>query len=173
MQTEDEVDRRGSLNMNANTITSVLASFNKMQLFRQRKLAMKGNITKLTPLRKFDPTVVTREIERILETTLTGVTYDPNKASAMSLKISETIKTKVKALKFPRYKFIAMVTISSKGSQSITVSSQCVWNAGTDTYATGTYSNGSLLAVATVFAIFQEWIMWYQDVSRKLIINIV
>lgn len=156
LQTEDEVERRGSINMNTHTITSVLASFNKMQLFRQRKLAMKGNITKLTPLRKFDPSEVTREIERILETSLTGVTYDPQRASVLSLALSESIKTKVKSMKFPRYKFVAMVTISSKSSQSMTVSSQCVWNAGMDTFSTGTYSNSSLMAVATVFAIFQE-----------------
>lgn len=154
-QVPEDGERTG-VKMNTHTLTSVLASFNKMQIFRQKKLAMKGNITKMTPLRKFDPEEVTREINSILETTLTGVKYDPQSASVLSLNLSDTIRTKVKSLKFPRYKFVAMVTISSKSSQSMAISSQCVWNAGTDTYATGTYTNRSLVAVATVFAIFQE-----------------
>lgn len=154
-QHHEEIDQQEK-KMNTYTLTSVLASFNKMQLFRQRKLAMKGNVTRLTPLRKFDPVEVTREIESILETGLTGVTYDPKVASVLSMNLSDAIKTKVKSMKFPRYKFVAMVTISSKSSQSMTVSSQCVWNAGMDTYATGTFSNRSLVAVATVFAIFKE-----------------
>lgn len=125
-------------------------------MIRQRTQAAKGNITPHTPMRKFNPSEVGREIDRILATTLLGVTYDPKRASVLSTGLSESIKEKVKTMKFPRYKFVSLVTISSKSSQSMIIGSQCVWNADMDSFANGHYSNGSLVAVATLFAVFKE-----------------
>ncbi|XP_052234056.1 dynein light chain Tctex-type protein 2B-like [Dreissena polymorpha] len=155
---DNQVDseRRPSVKINAAAVTSVLASFNKMQLLRQRTLAAKGNVTKATPLRTFNPREVKEEIERQLDTTLTGLTYDSKRASVLARSLSDTIKRKVKAMKFPRYKFVVFVTISSKSCLSMLVGSQCVWNAQIDTFATGTFINDSLVAVVTVFAVFQE-----------------
>lgn len=137
-------------------MTSVLHSLNRMKLIRQRTQAAKGNITADVPMRKFNPEEVNKEITRILATTLTGMTYDPKRASLLSKSLSESIKGKVKTMKFPRYKFVVMVTISSKSDQSIFIGSQYLWNTVTDSYAQGHYSNSSLIAVATVFAIFHE-----------------
>ncbi|XP_053374921.1 uncharacterized protein LOC123533807 [Mercenaria mercenaria] len=146
----------GDVKPTVTSMTSVLNSLNRMKIIRQRTLASKGNITMDIPMRKFNSSEVSREINRILATTLTGMTYDPKRASILSKGLSESIKAKVKTMKYPRYKFVAMVTISSKSDQSIFVGSQCVWNTGTDSFATGQYSNGSLIAVASVFAIFKE-----------------
>jgi hypothetical protein len=137
-------------------MTSVLHSLNKMKVIRQRTLAAKGNITADIPMRKFNAEDVNGEIVRILATTLTGMTYDPKRASLLSKSLSESIKGKVKTMKFPRYKFIVMVTISSKSDQSIFIGSQYLWNRATDSYAEGQFTNNSLIAVATVFAIFHE-----------------
>lgn len=150
------VKQDSDIKPSVSAMTSVLNSLNKMKVIRQRTQAAKGNITLDTPLRKFNPTEVNREIDRILATTLSGVKYDPKRASILSKSLSESIKGKVKTMKFPRYKFIAVVTISSKSNQSMFVGSQCVWNAETDSYATGHFSNDSLIAVATVFATFKE-----------------
>lgn len=138
------------------SMMSVLHSINRMKNIRQRTQAAKGNITSDIPMRKFNPTEVCREIDRILTTTLSGVHYDPKRASVLSRSLSESIKGKVKTMKFPRYKFIVMVTITSKSSQGLFVGSQSVWNADTDSYATGKYCNGSLIAVASVHAVLKE-----------------
>lgn len=138
------------------TMTSVLNSLNRMKIIRQRTQAAKGNITIDTPMRKFNPSEVSREIDRILATTLRGVNYDPKRASVLSESLSESIKSKVKTMKFPRYKFVAIVSISSKSNQSMFVASQCLWNADLDSFATGYYSNDSLIAVASLFAVFKE-----------------
>lgn len=138
------------------TMMSVLTSLNKMKIIRERTQAAKGNITRDRPLRKFCANEVSQEIDRILATALVGVTYDPTRAGILSKSLSETIKANVKSMKFPRYKFVVLVTISSQSGQSMISASQCLWNADCDSYATGTYCNNSLVAIATVFAIFKE-----------------
>lgn len=137
-------------------MTSVLASVNKMKLISQRSLAAKGNVTRDTPLKKFDAVAVTKEIENVLKVALTGVEYEPKQAKFMCKSLSETIKGKVKSMKFPRYKFVTMVSIGSKCDQSMMISSQCLWNTESDSYATAYYTNDKVAAVATVFAIFKE-----------------
>jgi len=127
-----------------------------MQMLRQRTQASKGNVTKSTPLRKFNATEVQQEIERILETALKGVKYEPASASVLTVSLSDSVKNKVKSMKFPRYKFVTMVTVTSKTSQGLFVGSQCLWNQGTDSSATGVYVNNSLIAVASVFATLYE-----------------
>ena len=127
-----------------------------MSILRQRTLVMKGNITKQTPLRKFIPTEVSAEVERILETALKGIKYEPKRAGILVKSLSDSIKGKVKTMKFPRYKFIVTVTITSQSDQSMISASRCLWNSSSDSYATAHFANGSLAAVATVYAIFHE-----------------
>ncbi|WAR03094.1 TC1D1-like protein [Mya arenaria] len=152
----EESERRPSVKLTAAAMSTVLTSVNKMQMFRQRTQAAKGNITKTTPLRRFTPLEVQHELEQILESTLKGVMYDPKHASVLTMTLSDAVKSKVKSMKFPRYRLVSLVTICSQSRQSMMMGSQCVWNSGTDTYATAVYGNASLLAVATVFAVFKD-----------------
>ena len=137
-------------------MSSVLASLNKMQVLRQRTMALRGNITPKTPLRKFEPNAVREEMEKIVSSALKGVTYEPSRASVLSKSLSDTIKSKVKTMKYPRYKFISYVTICSQSNQCMFMGSRCLWNDVSDNHVTVNFRNDSLAAVATLFAIFHE-----------------
>ncbi|KAL4223445.1 hypothetical protein ACF0H5_016916 [Mactra antiquata] len=156
--TTDDIERAESelTKHSVRTMTSVLASVNKLKFISQRSLAAKGNVTNDTPLKKFDATAVTREIEDILKTVLKDFEYEPNRVRFMSKSLSETIKSKVKSMKFPRYKFVTTVSIMSKNEASMVISSRCLWNTDSDSYASAQYTNGSIAAVATLYAIFNE-----------------
>lgn len=166
--TEHDSDRRASFLSNKNTpepvegqvpamsMTAVIHSLSRINLFRERTKASKGNVTKDTPLRKFTPNIVKEEMDRILVTALKGVKYEPKRASLLASSLSDSIKGKVKMMKFPRYKFIVSVTVSSRDDQCITVASRCLWNMASDSYATAYFTNDSIAAVATLFAILKE-----------------
>jgi len=67
------------------------------------------------------------------------------------------VKTRVKQELFlPRYRLVASVMIGQDGGQSISIVSRSLWNAATDNFSSASYRNGSLFAVATVFAVYFE-----------------
>ena len=140
----------------AGAMRSVMASLNKMAVLRERAIANKGNITSSTPLRKFVPAEVEKEVERILSTALKGVVYDPKRSGVLAKSISESVRGKLKNMKFPRYKFVCMVTILDKTQPSLVIGSRCLWNESSDNYVTVEVSNASLTAIATVYAVMHE-----------------
>jgi hypothetical protein len=62
----------------------------------------------------------------------------------------------MKELALPRYKFVSHVMIGQNADQGINFASRSVWNTSTDNFASATYRNGSLFAIATVFAVYFE-----------------
>ena len=93
---------------------------------------------------------------KILESALKSFEYEPSKAALMSKKLSEAIRTAVKNMKFPRYKFVALVTITSPSNQCMVLGSRCLWNAGCDSSSSTKFSTEKVHAVATVFAMFKD-----------------
>ena len=67
-----------------------------------------------------------------------------------------TIKAKTKQLEFTRYKLITHVVIGQDTDHSVEVASRCLWNPTTDNFATATFRNDSLYAVAMVFGIYMD-----------------
>lgn len=72
--------------------------------------------------------------------------------------ISWVIKTQVKDLMIPRYKLIVIVHIGQLKSQSILIGSRCLWDPKSDTFSSYVFRNSSLFALASVYAVYFEWL---------------
>jgi len=116
------------------------------------------------PLARPPPTTIIRNVNdggvcttaSLLESFLDGELYEALKCSQIAQNLTEVVKGRMKELSLPRYKFISHVMIGQNASQGITHASRSLWNTSTDNYASATYQNGSLFAIATVFAVFYE-----------------
>ncbi|XP_058065801.1 dynein light chain Tctex-type 5 [Anopheles bellator] len=90
-----------------------------------------------------------------LDKSLQGVEYSSYFAPSLCQQICEDIKSRVKELKFDRYKIIVTVTIGERYMQSLKAISQFLWDAEKDSYATCIYdASPSLVAVGTIYAIY-------------------
>ena len=89
---------------------------------------------------------------------LSSATYDPTWASSKACLLAELIKERVKSLQFDRYKIVVEVSIGSKGDSvpGTFIASQGLWNSSTDGFASKTFVNGTVFAVATVYGVYTE-----------------
>lgn len=58
----------------------------------------------------------------------------------------------------PRYKLIVIVHIGQLNSQSILIGSRCLWDPKSDTFSSYVFRNASLSALASVYAVYFEWL---------------
>lgn len=105
---------------------------------------------------KFHAGVVERMLAGLLESFLDGELYEARKCAQISQNLTDVIKGRMKELSMSRYKFVSNVLIGQNSGQSISFASRSIWNTATDNFASATYRNGSLFAVATVFAVYYE-----------------
>ena len=116
------------------------------------------NTFKMTPDNEviFKTKTITQILESVLERYLAQAQYAPTTVSIFTQNIVDEIKRRVKELKMPRYKIVCQVYIGSKNGQSMQMVSRAVWNTETDNFATATFQNRSLYAVASVHATYFE-----------------
>ncbi len=125
---------------------------------------------------KFIPEAVLPVMSAVLKFWLAGINYSPNLITRFTKSISEDMIRRVKnKFTIPRYKLVCMVLIKGKesGKQTgntnpdesnmrecaaggVIYASKSLTDAKFDTHMTDTFSNPSLLAIATVFAIYYE-----------------
>lgn len=91
-------------------------------------------------------------IHQVLLSHLDAFEYNHDICGEKCRKISQTIENGVKALFTAQYKITAVVYIGAIRDRGIEISSQCIWNPGTDNFAMATFANGSLFATGIVFA---------------------
>ncbi|XP_060600404.1 dynein light chain Tctex-type protein 2B-like isoform X2 [Ruditapes philippinarum] len=123
---------------------------------RKAKKIYYENTYKMEPPEKFRPDKVRPIIEKVLATNLKGRKYDPTECSLLSKALSDDIKHQVRALKFDRYKIIALVTVGQKTDQSVSVGSRFLWDADRDNFAAASWCNKHVYAVGTVYAVYYE-----------------
>ncbi|XP_078576067.1 dynein light chain Tctex-type protein 2B-like [Branchiostoma floridae x Branchiostoma japonicum] len=104
---------------------------------------------------RFDPGLIQDVIEMVLTETLAHETYAASKMGVMSKRVSDVLKTRIRGLCGDRFKLVCIVVITEGGTEesALHVTSQCVWDHERDDFASGSFSNDALHAVATVFAI--------------------
>uniref|UniRef100_A0AAG5D5V1 Uncharacterized protein n=1 Tax=Anopheles atroparvus TaxID=41427 RepID=A0AAG5D5V1_ANOAO len=94
-------------------------------------------------------------LRETMDKSLHGVEYSSYFAPSICQQICEDIKTRVKDLKFDRYKIIVTVTIGERYMQGLKAISQFLWDPERDSYATHVYdASPSLVAVGTIYAIY-------------------
>lgn len=92
-------------------------------------------------------------IQQILASHLDNMEYNHETCGAKCRTISQMIENGVKSLYSVRqHKISALVYIGAIRDRGIEISSQCVWNPTTDSFAMATFDNDSLFATGIVFA---------------------
>ena len=86
----------------------------------------------------------------------TQVNYNASRCSKLADDLCSDIRRKTKELNFDRYKIVVQVYVGQDTDQSVHMASRCLWNPGTDMFATATYRNNSLYAIAVVYGLFLE-----------------
>lgn len=59
-------------------------------------------------------------------------------------------------MEFPRYKIVATVTIGEYNGQGVKMASRFLWNTNTDDFATASFVNKSIYAVAAVYGLYLD-----------------
>ena len=95
-------------------------------------------------------------LKETLEHRLNNVSYSSDTCRPLTTDLTADIKSKVKALEFPRYKLVCNVIITENKAQGMEIASRCVWNQSTDNFASYTYTNASLIAIANVYGVYFE-----------------
>lgn len=104
----------------------------------------------------FAPTKVENMMKEMLEKKLKTVKYTPDGCRIIATELTADIKSRVKAMDFPRYKIVCSVMITENKRQGLEIASRSVWNQDTDNFASYTYRNPSLIAVANVYGVYYE-----------------
>ncbi|KAI8909056.1 Tctex-1 family-domain-containing protein [Gorgonomyces haynaldii] len=114
------------------------------------------NTYQLKPEKKF-PTLLAREIcQAVLNKHLTKVKYDFELVPQLTTAIANEIIAEAKKLDCPRYKIVVDVNVGEFKGQGIKVASRAVWDTTTDTYASASFKNATLFAVAMIFGCYYE-----------------
>ena len=82
--------------------------------------------------------------------------YDPATSSKYACLASNAIKTRMRALQSKRYKIVCQVMIVPPSQQQLVMTSRCLWDAENDNFASVTYTNDELFAVATTYVTYCE-----------------
>ncbi|KAI8895952.1 Tctex-1 family-domain-containing protein, partial [Globomyces pollinis-pini] len=114
------------------------------------------NTYRLKPDTKFGAGAVSKIIDTVLIKNLTKMKYEHEKVPELISTISNEILAEVKKLEYDRYKIVVQVDIGEFKGQGIKVASRCVWDTTTDTWASGSFRNSKLFAVAMVYGCFYE-----------------
>ena len=104
----------------------------------------------------FSPDKVKDVIAEVLEEHLGDTKYNPYHCKTLSKDISTDIKNRVKNLKFDRYKIVCNVIIGESKDQGLQMASRTLWQHTTDNWASASYNNSSLFAMAIVHGVYFE-----------------
>lgn len=105
---------------------------------------------------KFQRGVVQKVVQKIIDDKLTGLQYEPAKASQISKELSDMIKEKVKTMGYPRYKLLVQVTVGQRAGQCLRLATRCLWDTAADNSCSACFENESMFCVAMVFGLYYE-----------------
>jgi len=95
------------------------------------------------------PVSVMREVCQVCMTEhLTGWKYDGEKSADVVKNLSDTIRNRLKALNYERYKFIVQVILGERREQGVRSGTRCFWDSNTDNQASESFTNDNIFAVA-------------------------
>lgn len=103
---------------------------------------------------RFRPSVVKDCIHAVLKEELATAEYSPEETPLLTKRLSETIKDKLKAMGFDRYKMVVQVVIGEQRGEGVFMAARCFWDADTDNYIHDVFMNDSLFCVVAAFGCF-------------------
>nr|XP_033772243.1 tctex1 domain-containing protein 4 [Geotrypetes seraphini]XP_033772244.1 tctex1 domain-containing protein 4 [Geotrypetes seraphini] len=131
-------------------------SFSGLPLYQPIQEIQCENTYRMVPEEgfKFDVSRAQQVLESILSSRLSNTTYNPVNTGQLGQSLTDLIRSKVKELLPPRYKLVCNVIVGQMGNQGLRVASRCVWDHENDNFASATYTNPSLFAVAVVHGLY-------------------
>lgn len=115
------------------------------------------NTYKMSPDVKFRKSSIRSIISEVLEENIKSITtYDSSVLGGKCKLACDVIKERVKQLNITRYKIIASVIAAQKGSQSMVVTSRCLWDQKNDNYVSVKVELGEFYVVGTVYVVYAE-----------------
>ncbi|NXV98715.1 TC1D4 protein, partial [Fregetta grallaria] len=133
-------------------------SFSGLPLFQPILKTRLENTYRMRPDEgcKFDAGRVQRVLEGTLASALGTTVYSPQGSAPLAQSLAELLRSRVKEVVPPRYKLVCHVLLGQQGQQSLLVASRALWDPESDSFASATFSNTSLFAVATVHGVYFE-----------------
>jgi len=80
--------------------------------------------------------------------------YDGDECAKVTKELTDTVRDRLNALRYDRYKFVVQVVIGERREQGFRSGTRCFWDSGTDSQATETFMNDNIFASATAFAVY-------------------
>ncbi|CAH2310603.1 Hypothetical predicted protein [Pelobates cultripes] len=133
-------------------------SFSGLPLFQPIKEVQMENTYKTCPDQgcRFNSSRVQSVLENILSTYLSDTKYSPATSGQLTHNLSDLIRSKLKEICPPRYKVVCSVFLGQMGQQGVRISSRTLWDPQNDNFASATYTNSSLFAVAMAHGFYFE-----------------
>ncbi|KFZ65603.1 Tctex1 domain-containing protein 1, partial [Antrostomus carolinensis] len=82
--------------------------------------------------------------------------YSPQGSALLAQSLAELLRSRAKEVVAPRYKLVCHVLLGQQSQQSLLVASRALWDPESDSFASATFANTSLFAVATVHGVYFE-----------------
>ncbi|NXK97740.1 TC1D4 protein, partial [Formicarius rufipectus] len=133
-------------------------SFSGLPLFQPILKIPSKNTYRMGPDKgcKFDAGRVQSVLEGALASALGTTVYSPQGSALLAQSLVELLQSRAKEVVPPRYKLVCHVVLGQQGQQSMLVASRALWDPDTDSFASTTFSNASLFAVAIVHGVYFE-----------------
>ncbi|XP_075688693.1 dynein light chain Tctex-type 4 [Rhinoderma darwinii] len=133
-------------------------SFSGLPLFQPIKEIQYENTYKMEPDQdcRFNPCRAQKALETILRNYLVDTKYNPLTSGQLAQNLSDLIRSKLKEFSPARYKVVSSVFLGQMGHQGVKVSSRSLWDPQNDNFASASYSNATLFAVAMVHGLYYE-----------------
>ncbi|XP_054240578.1 dynein light chain Tctex-type 4 [Indicator indicator] len=133
-------------------------SFSGLPLFQPALKTRLENTYRMQPDEgcKFNTEQVKRVLERALARALGTTVYSPQDSAQLTQSLVELLQSQAKEVVPPRYKLVCQVLLGQQSQQSLLMASQALWDPKSDNFASTTFSNASLFAVATVHGVYFE-----------------
>ncbi|XP_071985232.1 dynein light chain Tctex-type 4 [Engystomops pustulosus] len=133
-------------------------SFSGLPLYQPIKEIQYENTYKMGPDLdcRFNPCRAQKMLETILRTYLADTKYNALTSGQLAQNLSELIRSKLKESSPSRYKVVCSVLLGQMSHQGVKVSSRSLWDPHNDSFASASYSNTTLFAVAMVHGLYHE-----------------
>jgi len=144
------------------SIFGVLASRRFGKKLRSRAYERRRLNGQLAPNYRTEPAAIPNQttiyelMRRVVDGQLQGKSYTAARGRLLSVSLSDEIKTKLKELNYPRYKYIVMATIGENKDGGIKSVSRCLWNTDYDNTVSYTTQVNGLFCIVNVYYMYTD-----------------
>ncbi|XP_072173167.1 dynein light chain Tctex-type 5-B-like [Diadema setosum] len=125
---------------------------------RSKPTVSRENTYKLQPDdgTTFRSSAVEKILKDLLESRLSDKQYSPTTVSIVTQDLVNEIKRRVKELHMPRYKIVCQLYMGPLTGQGMEIATRAVWDKTTDNFASASFENQTMYAVAIVHGLYYE-----------------